>query len=59
MINLIVDDLHKALAQVQAGGGELIGETQDFEYGLFGWFLDPEKNKIELWQPKGPQDKAS
>ncbi len=51
MINFIVDDLHGALKQVEAGGGELIGEPEDGEFGKFGWFLDPDGNKVELWQP--------
>jgi len=53
MINLVVDDLHKALTQVKEGGAELVGDTQNFDYGFFGWFLDPEGNKVELWEPKG------
>jgi predicted enzyme related to lactoylglutathione lyase len=52
MINLVVDDLAGALQQVQAGGAELAGEAVDYPYGSFGWFLDPEGNKVELWQPK-------
>lgn len=31
------------------------GEMQTFDYGKFGWIMDPEGNKIELWEPK---DKA-
>lgn len=52
MINLIVDDLTQALDQVVEGGATLHGEPEDLEYGLFGWFVDPEGNKVELWQPK-------
>jgi predicted enzyme related to lactoylglutathione lyase len=51
MINLVVDDLDGALAQVVEGGATLAGDPQDHEYGRFGWFLDPEGNKVELWQP--------
>ncbi|NRR29144.1 VOC family protein [Oxalobacteraceae bacterium] len=53
MFNLIVDDLDGALAQVKTGGAELVGGTQDFDYGRFGWFIDPDGNKVELWQPSG------
>jgi predicted enzyme related to lactoylglutathione lyase len=53
MFNLIVDDLEGALKQVQAGGAQLVGGTEHFDYGSFGWFLDPDGNKVELWQPKG------
>ncbi|TAL49659.1 MAG: VOC family protein, partial [Chitinophagaceae bacterium] len=31
------------------------GEMQVYDYGKFGWILDPEGNKIELWEPN---DKA-
>lgn len=52
MINLIVDDLIEALVQIKKGGGEIIDDVQEHEYGLFGWFIDPDGNKVELWQPK-------
>lgn len=51
MVNLVVDDLDGALAQVAAGGAEVVGEVEEYDYGRFGWFLDPEGTKIELWQP--------
>lgn len=52
MFNLIVDDLDGALAQVQAGGAEVVGEIEIHENGKFSWFMDPEDNKVELWEPK-------
>ncbi len=52
MFNLVVDDLAAALAQVEAAGGELHGEPVEEANGAFGWFVDPEGNKVELWQPK-------
>jgi predicted enzyme related to lactoylglutathione lyase len=54
MFNLIVDDLDGALRQVRLGGGRQIGEIQALAYGRFGWFLDPEGNKVELWEPAAP-----
>lgn len=51
MINLIVDDLPEALAQVVEGGASLVGEPEKSQFGRFGWFLDPDGNKVELWQP--------
>ncbi|WP_028112161.1 VOC family protein [Ferrimonas kyonanensis] len=51
MFNLVVDDLAEALKQVVAGGGQQVGEIVKESYGHFGWFLDPEGNKVELWQP--------
>ena len=58
MINLMVDDLDGALAQVEAGGATLVGEVLNESYGRFGWFLDPEGNKIELWQPLVPEESS-
>ena len=52
MINLIVDDLIEVIVQIKKGGGEIIDDVQEHEYGMFGWFIDPEGNKVELWQPK-------
>lgn len=51
MINLMVDDLDAALRQVSEGGATLVGDPSRDELGCFGWFLDPEGNKVELWQP--------
>lgn len=52
MINLRVDDVPGMLAKAKAGGAKIIGEVSDEGYGVFGWFLDPEGVKIELWQDK-------
>jgi len=51
MINLVVDDLDGALAQVREGGAQVMDDLQEEEYGRFGWFVDPEGNKVELGQP--------
>ncbi|MBU1099581.1 MAG: VOC family protein [Bacteroidetes bacterium] len=51
MINLVVDDVDEALEQVKEGGGQITGEIERHEYGTFGWFIDPEGNKVELWKP--------
>ena len=51
MVNLIVDDLDGCLARVREGGAEVMEKAEDSEFGRFGWFLDPEGNKVELWQP--------
>jgi predicted enzyme related to lactoylglutathione lyase len=52
MFNLIVDNVEEALSQVAEGGAEIVGEIQDEDYGRFGWFVDPDGNKVELWEPK-------
>jgi predicted enzyme related to lactoylglutathione lyase len=55
MINLLVDDVRAALAQVRAGGAVVAEKIEDFDYGSFGWFTDPDGNRVELWQPKAAQ----
>jgi uncharacterized protein YndB with AHSA1/START domain/catechol 2,3-dioxygenase-like lactoylglutathione lyase family enzyme len=51
MINFRVDDLYETLERLEAAGVELAGKPEEFEYGKFGWVVDPEGNKIELWEP--------
>ena len=51
MINYRVDDLHALLAALKAEGCHVMDEVQEYEYGKFGWVIDPEGNKVELWQP--------
>ena len=51
MFNLMVDDLDGALAQVRDGGADVLPKSEDSEFGRFGWFIDPDGNKVELWQP--------
>ena len=36
MLNLIVDDVPAALAQIAAAGGEVVGEVEELEFGVFG-----------------------
>ena len=57
MFNLIVDNLDEMLEQIKPSGCNIIGETERGEYGNFGWFIDPDGNKVELWQPplKAPE----
>jgi predicted enzyme related to lactoylglutathione lyase len=52
MLNLIVDDLEEALKQARTGGAEIIGEPETCDYGKFGWLIDPDGNKIELWETR-------
>ena len=51
MINYRVDDLSALLAALRAEGCHVLEKTEDSEYGKFGWVIDPEGNKVELWQP--------
>ncbi|MDU0288639.1 VOC family protein [Saccharothrix longispora] len=51
MLNLRVDDLVALLDQLRASGVEVLPDAEESEFGLFGWCVDPEGNRIELWQP--------
>ena len=49
--NLIVEDVDAALRGIADGGGTVVGEAETGARGRFGWFIDPDGNKVELWQP--------
>ena len=51
MVNYRVDDLAGLLQSLRAEGCEVLEQTDDSEYGKFGWVMDPEGNKVELWEP--------
>ena len=51
MINYRVADLTALLKALREEGCEVLDKTDDSEYGKFGWVMDPEGNKVELWQP--------
>jgi predicted enzyme related to lactoylglutathione lyase len=51
MFNLRVDDLDGVLAKLRAAGVKVDDRVDEYEYGRFGWFVDPEGNRVELWQP--------
>ncbi len=51
MVNLRVADLDALLAALREEGCAVDEKVQDSEFGKFGWVLDPEGNKVELWEP--------
>lgn len=51
MVNYRVTDLAGLLETLRAEGCNVLEKTDDSEYGKFGWVMDPEGNKVELWQP--------
>lgn len=51
MVNYIVEDLDAVLAALRAEGVAVDDKVEDYEYGRFGWAMDPEGNRFELWQP--------
>jgi predicted enzyme related to lactoylglutathione lyase len=54
MLNYRVRDLDAMLAQLRAGGVEVDEKVEELEFGRFGWAVDPEGNRFELWQPLTP-----
>ena len=53
MINYRVENLERMLEQLKKGG-VTVEKVEDADYGRFAWIMDPEGNRIELWEPKGP-----
>jgi predicted enzyme related to lactoylglutathione lyase len=51
MINYRVADLHALLDALRSEGCNVQDGTQESEQGKFGWVIDPEGNKVELWEP--------
>jgi len=51
MVNFRVDDLYVLLEELKKEGVRVIDETEESEFGKFGWIIDPDGTKIELWEP--------
>jgi predicted enzyme related to lactoylglutathione lyase len=51
MINYRVADLHGLLKALRDEGCQVLDKVDESEFGKFGWVIDPEGNKVELWQP--------
>ena len=55
MINYRVEDLYAVVAALKAEGCNVLDKIDDSDYGKFAWVIDPEGNKVELWQPPAGQ----
>lgn len=51
MINYRVDNMAAMIEQLTANGVDLLKGPEYYENGVFLWIMDPEGNKIELWEP--------
>lgn len=51
MINYRVDNLDQLMDTLVKEGVQAVGDVQRFDYGNFGWIMDPEGRKLELWEP--------
>jgi predicted enzyme related to lactoylglutathione lyase len=58
MINFRVADLPQLLTQLRAEGVEVDPKMDESEFGKFGWVMDPDGNRIELWEPPAPASPA-
>jgi predicted enzyme related to lactoylglutathione lyase len=54
MINYAVDDLDALVRRLREKGVAVLKQADDDANGRFAWILDPEGNKVELWEPKRP-----
>lgn len=51
MVNYRVADLHALLAALRSEGCNVVDKVDESEFGKFGWVIDLEGNKAELWEP--------
>ena len=51
MLNFRVDDLDGLLAALREEGVQVDPKVEVYDYGKFGWIMDPEGNRVELWEP--------
>jgi predicted enzyme related to lactoylglutathione lyase len=52
MVNYRVRNLDAMLAQLRAAGAQVEDRIEEYDYGRFGWAVDPEGNRFELWEPR-------
>lgn len=55
MLNYIVDNLDETLKALREEGVTVDERVEEYDYGKFGWIMDPDGNRIELWEPKSPE----
>jgi predicted enzyme related to lactoylglutathione lyase len=55
MINYRVENLHGLVKALREEGCNVLDNIDESEYGIFAWVIDPEGNKVELWQPPAGQ----
>ena len=52
MFNYRVENLDELLSELKKEGVNVLDKVEEYEYGKFGWIVDLDGNKIELWEPK-------
>ncbi len=56
MVNYRVDDLDGLLEKMKADGVTIDPKREEYGFGRFAWIVDPEGNRVELWQPLEHKD---
>lgn len=51
MVNYRVEDLRALVDALKEEGCTVLEKIDESEYGAFAWVIDPEGNKVELWEP--------
>lgn len=51
MVNFRVENLEELVDELKLAGATILDDIEIFDYGKFVHVLDPENNKIELWEP--------
>lgn len=51
MVNYRVADLHALVKVLRDEGCNVLEKVEESEFGKFAWVMDPEGNKVELWEP--------
>ncbi len=52
MFNYRVENLVELMEELRKEGVQIVGNVEEYDYGKFAWIMDPEGNKLELWEPK-------
>jgi predicted enzyme related to lactoylglutathione lyase len=55
MVNYRVRDLDAVLAALRAEGCDVDEKSESSDFGKFGWVMDPDGNRVELWEPPAGQ----
>ncbi len=57
MVNYRVENLDALLEELQSAGVEIVPHREEHDYGKFAWIVDPDGNRVELWEP--PSEEAT
>jgi predicted enzyme related to lactoylglutathione lyase len=58
MFNFRVDDLDAVLTALRAEGVQVDDKVEEYPYGRFGWIMDPDGRRVELWEPNAAAERG-